>query len=83
MVSDFAAVTDTVRDAGITDREITELLVAMFLDQRSFARYGTVGPRVAEWIGLKVGRAASGCWQIRPHIGVTLLADVLSDFYGV
>lgn len=83
MFSDFAAVADTLRHAGVSDREIAELLVAMALDRPSVTQYGIVGPRVAEWIGLMVERAARGAWQIRPHVGGTLLADVICDFYGV
>lgn len=47
MFSDFAMVADGLRSAGISDREISGLVVAMFLDRSSVARYGTVGPRVA------------------------------------
>lgn len=83
VVSDFAMVADRLRSAGISDREISELVVAMFFDQSSVARYGTVGPRVAEWIGLMVTRAAAGSWQISPHVGGTLLADVICEFYAV
>lgn len=58
VVSHFAIVADRLRSAGVSDREISELVVAMFLDQSSVEQYGTVGPRVAEWIGLMVTRAA-------------------------
>jgi hypothetical protein len=82
VANEFTVLAATLRSAGVTELEIIELRKAMREDQKDVLKYRTVGPRVAEWIGQMVGRAATGSWQISPHAGGTFLADEISSYYG-
>lgn len=68
--------------SGVEDSDLDDLEVALQSDPRR-DKAGTFGPRVSEWIGRMISKAASGGWQVGVGAAGALLAEALRAYYGL
>jgi len=78
---DLGAVASALRGQGVEETDIRELEHAMQADpQPDDGRH--FGPRVSEWMGAMLTKAASGAWQIGIDVAAPFLAELISQYYG-
>lgn len=77
---DFSSLANALRDSGVSDLDIAELHNAV--KGESPSSDGNVGPKVAAWIGKMVSKAADGSWTVGTGAAGSLLADIISKYYG-
>lgn len=69
-----------LRELGIEDADLKELLEAVEHDgQPEKDRFG---PRVSDWLGKMVSKAASGVWKTALATAPTLISKALASYYG-
>ncbi|AIO25763.1 AbiTii domain-containing protein [Burkholderia cepacia] len=80
---DISQLRKVLRDAGIGESDLATLDQAIEDDGDAPHRTKTLGPRVAEWIGNMLQRAATGALQIGLNTAGTLLTSEISNYYGL
>lgn len=79
---DFSDLSGYLAKNGIDDNDIEILKLAIAKDPKRISD-AQFGPKVSEWIGKMVGKAASGGWEISVATAGGVLANALSKFYGL
>lgn len=77
----FESLRSHLADHGVDAADIDELRAAT--DAEPDATDGKFGPKVTNWIGKMVGKAADGSWSIGIGAAGSLLAEALKRFYGL
>jgi hypothetical protein len=79
---DMDAVRRQLEDLGATAAEIQSLQKA--LKEEPAPKVGAgFGPRVAEWLGHAIGKAASGAWKVGVDVASKVLTKMLCSYYGL
>lgn len=71
---DFLSLANALRGSGIDESDIVALQKAVEFESPSSV--GKVGPKVAEWIGKMVSKAADGTWTIGTGAAGSLLGNL-------
>lgn len=79
---DLAALTKYLESLGVLDEDIEELNRNLTIESAP-ATMGRFGPKVADWVGKMVSKAASGAWEISVHVAGALLTDAIKLYYGL
>ncbi|MBV8659046.1 MAG: hypothetical protein JO142_14565 [Burkholderiales bacterium] len=69
--------------AGVAQEDLTVLKQAIADDGNVPKQTKSFGPKVADWVGCMVKKAASGVWQIGVGEAGTLLSSTISSYYGL
>lgn len=67
---------------GVASVDIEQLIQALS-DEPKVETVGRFGPKVSEWIGKMLGKAADGSWNIALGAAGNLLASVIGKWYGI
>jgi AbiTii len=81
MQGDLSSLQQTLREHGVSSADIKELKDA--LDAEPAPPTTGFGPRVAEWIGNMMKKAAEGTWKIATGAGGELLGKAIAKYYGM
>ena len=79
---DFDSLSRFLQSQGLQESEINELREAVESDPKPTEK-GSFGSCVGEWLGKMVSKAAQGLSQIPVSAASGLLADAVSDYYGL
>jgi len=79
---DFRALEQTLREKGVEPADLAALQQAINDDPKPVDA-SKFGPRVANWIGNMLGKAASGMWGMTVETGGALLTSALAKYYGL
>ncbi len=79
---DFKTLAQALKDHSVEDADIKELEAAM-QDDPPPKDSNSFGPRVSQWIGKMIGKAASGAWKIALGAAGALLASLIAKYYGL
>ncbi|QSY94837.1 hypothetical protein J2J97_02510 [Rhizobium bangladeshense] len=66
---------------GVNEEDLAELEVAV-KSEPSINRMAGFGPKVTQWVGKMVGKAASGAWAVGLGASGALLEKALLGYYG-
>lgn len=80
--SDFSSLSRYLAERGVSEQDIAELEGAVKVDPEPKSAE-QLGPKVSEWIGKMISRAASGSWQIGAAAAASLLSAAIAKFYGL
>jgi hypothetical protein len=78
---DMRDLVDYLRSVDITDGDLEDLKAALQSDVRT-PESGRWGPKVSDWIGRMVSKAASGAWRISVAAAPEVITKALSSYYG-
>lgn len=81
-VGDFKALRALLQEHGIEAEDVDDLEVAVEAD-RANAKSKGIGPKVGEWIGRVVAKAASGALNIPAAVAAQLITGALNRYYGI
>jgi len=78
----FAELRQQLTQSGINEDDIKELEAAIASEPQigSDKKYG---PKVGQWVGKMLGKAASGAWNVGLHVGSAVLEKALLSYYGL
>ncbi|CAM4320023.1 hypothetical protein STIN111742_11925 [Stenotrophomonas indicatrix] len=79
---DLASLIEVLKQSGIGDEETGALAEAIKSDGDEPSKTKQLGPRVREWFGTMLGKAAADTWKITVTAAVSLLTGALGSFYG-
>ncbi|MEX3915958.1 hypothetical protein AB4Y43_06895 [Paraburkholderia sp. BR10872] len=72
-----------LREAGVQQDDLASLSRAITDDGDVPTHTKSIGPKVAQWIGSMMQKAASGSWQIGIAAAGNLLSGAISNYYGL
>jgi hypothetical protein len=78
---DSEALANFLKESGVSDKDIKELQSAIKSDGTKAGNH--FGPRVSEWIGKMVSKAAEGSWKVGIAAGGNLLAPAIKGYLGI
>ena len=70
-----------VQELDVEADDLHDLRIAV--SEEPSAPDGRYGPKVKEWLGSMISKAASGWWRVGVEAGSKLLTDALNRFYGI
>lgn len=78
----FGDLRQQLKQQGIAEEDIKELEVAIKSEPQIGAdkKYG---PKVGQWVGKMLGKAASGAWNVGLQTGGVILEKALLKYYGI
>lgn len=79
---DLSSLLDVLKNSGIVDKDTDALAQAISADGEEPRKTKQLGPRVREWFGAMLGKAATEAWKISVTAAVSLLTGALGSFYG-
>lgn len=79
---DFSTVRNCLASEGVQEDDIAELEAAIQADPQPESK-GKFGPKVSEWMGKMISKAASGAWNIGTGAAGNLLGSALTSYYGL
>lgn len=79
---DFFALERILRENGVDDDDLKELKAALESEEQPIPTK-RFGPKVSSWIAKMVKKAAEGSWGVGVGAAGTLLAQVISKYYGL
>lgn len=79
--NDFISLRQFLSENGVNDEDIIELKKA--LDVETGVNTDSFGPRVSDWIGKMIKKAASGAWTVSLGAAGSLLARAIGSYYGL
>jgi hypothetical protein len=79
---DFDSIRAQLESFGVSAEEIGSLQEALEADPRPTSP-NRFGPRVAEWMGSAIKKAASGSWKIGVDVASSVLSKMVSRYYGL
>ena len=78
---DFDSLSNHLTSIGLSETDISELRTAIN-KQQSPKDSKDFGPKISEWIGKMVAKAASGSWAIAVGTAANLLTQAINAYYG-
>ncbi|MCY4553710.1 MAG: hypothetical protein OXC79_08545 [Candidatus Poribacteria bacterium] len=79
--NNFDTVHSVLKGNGVSEKDIAELKNAVTQDKPPQSP-GQFGPKVSSWIAKMVQKSSEGTWNIAIGAAGSLLAEVISKFYG-
>lgn len=80
---DFASLEKILQDNGVKHEDIQQLREAVQKEATPPHGSGGFGPCVSSWVAKMMKKAAQGTWQIGISAAGKLLADGISQYYGM
>ena len=80
-VNSFEDLAGILRDRGIRDEDLLALRKALDSDPKPSNQDAPLGPKVSDWMGRMISKAASGVWDITVPVASTLLANAIWAYY--
>jgi len=80
--NDFESIRTQLQSFGVSVEEIGSLQKALEADPRP-TEPSQFGPRVAEWMGSAIKKAASGGWNVGVDVASSVLSKMVSRYYGL
>ena len=77
----FDDLAKVLRDRGIAEEDLATLQAGLREDPE-LSKGGTFGPRVAQWIGNMLAKAAAGTWKIAVSAASILLIEAIKTYYN-
>lgn len=81
-VNDLDALRRFLGEQGISDDDLDALEEAIEHDTPP-SEPGKFGPRVADWFGKMLAKAATGAWTIGSQVAAQMLTIALCNYYGI
>ena len=78
---DLSAVSNALRKKGVHEDDIEEFKLAVAAEPELNGK--NFGPKVSEWIGKMMRKAAEGTWAVGTGAAGNLLADIVKAYYGL
>ena len=78
----FDSLSRYFRQQGVNEEDINSLELAITQDPEE-TKTGSFGPKVSQWIGRMISKAADGTWNISIGAAGSLLATAIAKFYGI
>jgi len=79
---DFNGLKQRLTEAGITPDDLLSLKVALEADPKPNSS-SEFGPKVSDWIGTMMGKAASGAWKVTLDTAGKLIPTAIAAYYGL
>jgi hypothetical protein len=79
---DFNSLQKKLAESGISENDLRELRSALDADPKPDTP-SEFGPRVSEWIGNMITKAASGAWKVTVDTAAKLIPEALAAYYGI
>lgn len=80
--SNFDSLAKYLIEQGVERNEVKELEVAISSDPHPESST-KLGPKVSNWVGKMISRAASGGWDVGVAVAGGLLTSAIAKFYGL
>jgi hypothetical protein len=80
--SDFRSLSDAVRQLGVSEKDIQDLLAAISVDAAPSSSQ-SLGPETSGWIGRMVAKAGSGGLAVGVGAAGDLLSRAILVYYGI
>lgn len=77
---DLESLLTRLRDLEVNEEDLRELEEAV--KSEFDAPEGRLGPKVKEWLGGMISKAASSTWKVGVEFGSKVLTDALKSYYG-
>ncbi len=83
ITNDFDALAALLKSKlDLTEKEIQELKTAIKEDDKTI-KEGKFGPKVSQWIGKVISKAANGILKVGINVASNILTTALSAYYGI
>lgn len=79
---DLASLLSYLTQLGVEEDDFDELKAALE-EEKTPRRDGSFGPKVAEWLGKMVSKAAQGTWKTTVATAGSVLAQAVAKYYGL